>query len=173
MTIFLIGYMGSGKSTLGKTLAGRLRASFADMDRAIEAQAGMSVAEIFAERGEAFFRQMEREFLAAQGQSEGLHIVATGGGAACQPGNMELMNRVGRSVYLKMSPAQLVGRLSAAGREKRPLIRGMNDAQLLDFIATNLAAREPFYEQAQLVIDCGGVSDEYIVRHIEMWMENS
>ncbi len=171
MTLFLIGYMGCGKSTLGKTLAARLGASFADMDRAIEQQAGMSVAGIFERQGEASFRRMERQFLEAQGAGEGLRIVATGGGAPCQGDNMAVMNALGRTAYLKLSPARLVRRLSKAGREKRPLIRGMEDAELLEFIERNLAMREPFYEQAQLVIDCNGMSDDYIVNHIELFLQ--
>lgn len=170
MTLFLIGYMGSGKSTLGRRLAAQLGASFVDMDRAIEEQAGMSVSEIFAAQGEAEFRKMERQFLMQQGATETLHIVATGGGAPCQGDNMEVMNRVGRTAYLKMAPAQLLKRLGQAGREKRPLIRGMGDGELLEFITRNLALREPFYERAQLVIDCNGVPDAYIVEHIQRWL---
>lgn len=171
MVIFLVGYMGCGKSTIGRALSKRLGWAFADMDSCIEQQAGMSIADIFKNKGEREFRRMEREFLEQGIANESDIIVSTGGGAPCQGDNMEFMNRTGQTVYLKMSPDKLVQRLSARGREKRPLIRDMDDGQLLEFIKCNIVLREPFYSQARLVIDCDGVSDEYIARHIESYVE--
>ncbi len=165
MTVFLIGYMGCGKSTIGRRAAQHLGMEFVDMDHAIEQRAGMTVAEIFAQKGEAVFRQMEREFLEGFADPDRDTIIATGGGAPCQGDNMETMNRLGRTIYFKMSPPRLVQRLGP-GREKRPLIKGMDDQLLLEFIGRNLVLRTPFYEQAHLVIDCDGVSDEYVARHI-------
>lgn len=157
--------MGCGKSTIGRVAAKRLGAEFIDMDRAIEQAEGMSVAEIFAARGEAAFRGMEHKLL--EGLDPAVNaVVATGGGAPCHHGNMEVMNAKGHTIYLKMSPQRLVGRLGA-GREKRPLIKGMDDAQLLAFIESNLKVRAPFYEKAAMTIDCDGVSDNYIAGHIE------
>ncbi|MDR2885510.1 MAG: shikimate kinase [Rikenellaceae bacterium] len=172
MVIFLIGYMGCGKSTIGRMVAARLGAQFIDMDKQIEQQAGMTVAEIFATRGEAAFRRMETEFLEQPFDPDGITVVATGGGAPCQGDNMAVMNRAGRTIYFKMSPRRLIARLGP-GRAKRPLIKDMDDEQLLDFIGRSLAVRGPVYERAHLTIDCEGVGDEYIARHIEHYIEQT
>ena len=114
MLIFLVGYMGCGKSTIGRTLAKQLGVRFLDMDTLLEQRCGKSVAEIFTETGETGFRQSEREVL-AELTSEREAIVATGGGAPCFFDNMETMNRAGLTVYFKMSPEKL----AAAARQKR------------------------------------------------------
>ncbi len=166
MILFLVGYMGCGKSTIGRTVAKRLGVEFVDMDRRIEERAAMSVAEVFASRGEAAFRQMERAMLEELTGGEGDRIVATGGGVPVHGDNMEVMNRAGLTVYFKMAPRGLVQRLKP-GQERRPLLRGMDERELLRFVEHNLAQRAPFYERARMTIDCNGVSDEYIARHIE------
>ncbi len=104
MILFLVGYMGCGKSTIGRTVAHRLGVRFVDMDRRIEEAAGRTVAEIFAAEGEASFRAMERKFIEGlEGAGEDM-VVATGGGAPCHGDNMDLMNRLGVTVYFKMTP---------------------------------------------------------------------
>ena len=170
MLIFLIGYMGCGKSSIGRPLAVRLGVPFVDMDTEIERREGMKVSEIFASKGEPYFRQVEREVLAELCAME-RGVVATGGGVPCGEGNMERMNAAGLTIYFKMSPEKLVRRLEH-GRDKRPLIRNMDDAQLLAYITENLARREQFYGKAGLVIACDHISDEYIARHIELYLEN-
>ncbi len=170
MKLFLVGYMGCGKSSIGRLLASKLGVRFVDMDSRIESLAGMGVPEIFATQGEGAFRRMERDFLTESLAEDGDAIVATGGGAPCQGDNMELMNEAGRTVYLRMSPPKLVARLGK-GRDRRPLIKGMDDVTLLEYITRNMVLREPFYEKAHLVIDCDGVSDNYIVEHICRYAE--
>lgn len=171
MVLFLVGFMGCGKSSIGRQLARRLGYGFVDMDADIERQAGMTVSEMFDRRGEAYFREREREALA---RYAGLAdtVVATGGGVPCGEGNMETMNRCGVTVYFKMTPEKLALRLRH-GRDKRPLLRGKDDGELLTFIRERLPQREPFYGQARLVIDCDGVSDDYIAEHVVRYMENS
>ena len=171
MLIFLIGYMGCGKSSIGRRLAARLRVPFVDMDTEIERREGLSVSEIFARYGEAHFRRVEREVLADLCAME-RGVVATGGGVPCGEGNMARMNRAGLTVYFRMSPDKLVRRLEH-GRDKRPLIRHMDDEQLLAYISEHLARREPFYAQAGLVVACDHISDDYIARHIELYVENN
>lgn len=172
MTIFLVGYMGCGKSTIGRMLAPMLGARFMDMDTEIERRAGMAIAEIFARQGEAAFREMERDFLAnpipeIEGQDL---VIATGGGAPCHGDNIEIMKAAGHVAYLKMSPERLLARLGR-GREKRPLIKGMDDAQLLKYITENVEKRAPHYEKAHLTIDCDGVADRYIAEHISRYIK--
>ena len=171
MVVFLIGFMGCGKSTVGRSVAERLGCRFVDMDRDIEERAGMSVAQMFERHGEAFFREQERAAIARYAAMEDA-VVATGGGAPCAGDNMDRLNDAGQTVYLKMSPEKLVGRLSQHGREKRPLLRGKNDAEVLAFIRERLPQREPFYGRAALVIDCEGVSDAYIADHVAVFIDN-
>lgn len=165
MIIFLTGFMGCGKTSLGRKVALRTGLRFVDMDREIERRSGMKVSEIFARYGENGFRRMERELLERLVAEPGPMIVSTGGGVPCHGDNMELMNRSGRTVYLKMCPSQLAARLES-GRDKRPKIRGMNDRELLAFISETLPMREEYYNLSHLIIDCDGVSDDYICNHI-------
>jgi len=163
--------MGSGKSSLGTRLAAALGWEFVDMDQRIEQECGMKVAEIFATHGEEFFRNKEREVLHELARGERL-VVATGGGVPTRGDNMEAMNAAGLTVYLRMSPRQLAGRLEK-GRDKRPLIRGMDDAQLLEYIERTLPQREPFYGKARLTIDCDGAGDDYLIEHIKNYLEHT
>lgn len=165
MALFLVGYMGCGKSSIGRRIAKYLEWDFVDMDSVIEQEYGASVSEIFAREGEARFREMERTVLNKMCALERT-VVATGGGVPCFGDNMEQMCGQGQAVYFKMSPSKLVKRLEH-GRDKRPLIRGLDDDQLLEFITQNLQLREPHYSKASMIIDCDGVSDEYIARHVE------
>lgn len=164
MVVFLVGYMGCGKSTIGAAVARMLGFRFMDMDRELEREAGCSVSEIFARSGEEGFRAMERDFIGRMSDG-GDCVVATGGGAPCFGDNMRRLNEAGITVYFKMSPEKLASRLKY-GKAKRPLIRDLDDGELLSFIAENLVRREPYYSQARLVIDCDGASDEYIAGHI-------
>ncbi|MBE6209503.1 MAG: shikimate kinase [Rikenellaceae bacterium] len=168
MVIFLIGYMGCGKSKLGRKLAPALGYKLADTDKIIEEGVGKSVADIFAERGEAWFRAQERAVLESFANYPENIIVSTGGGMPCKGDNMELMKQIGITVYLKRTPQNIVSRISEHGRWKRPAIRGMNDEELLAYIEANLPGREPFYSQASLVIDCTAMGDEDIIEHIKL-----
>lgn len=170
MLLFLVGYMGCGKSSIGRRLAGKLGMRFLDMDSLIEQRCGCSVREFFASRGEEAFRRLEREqvaLLAAERDA----VVATGGGAPCFFDNMEVMNRAGVTVYFKMSPEKLAARLET-GKAKRPLLKDKNPEELLDFIRENLARRETYYLSSKLVIGCDGVSDEYIAEHVIRYVED-
>lgn len=166
MIVFLIGYMGCGKSSLGRKIAARTGFDFIDMDRQIEQRYGTSVSEIFAAKGQAWFRDEERQTLLEFEDLSADTIVATGGGAPCFGDNMQTMKRIGKTVYLKMSPEKIVGRLSPRGREKRPIIRGMNDEQLLCFIKENLPQREQYYNDCSVVIDCDALSDNSVIDYI-------
>lgn len=153
--IFLIGYMGVGKTTLGKELATKLGFQFIDLDHYIQGRYQKTINEIFAESGEAKFREIEHKLLGEVAEFENT-VISTGGGTPCFFNNMEVMRNSGTVVYLKTNPYILVKRLFA-GKEKRPLIKDKNEDELLDFIVENIAKREPFYSQAQIVFHTGGL----------------
>jgi len=161
MIIFLIGFMGSGKSTLGKRLAKKIDYDFLDMDQVIMKDEGQTVSEIFETKGEAYFRQKETELL-QQLNADSNQVVATGGGAPCFASNIDIMNQKGVTVYLKMSPACLAGRLYNA-RAVRPLIAHLNADELLGYIEIKLAEREPCYNKAKCVIKAENVRPYHIV----------
>ena len=160
MKVFLIGFMGCGKSTKAKQLANRLGCDVIDLDSIIVAQEGKSIAEYFAENGEAAFRKLEQETLKNYPYPE-TSVIATGGGLPCFFDNMDWMNANGKTVYLKMTPPQLVSRLH--NREKRPLLKGMDDEQLLAFIETKLTERNAFYNQAQVVVNAFDLDAEELM----------
>ena len=149
--IFLIGFMGSGKSTLGAQLARQVGYKFVDMDRLIEETAEMSIPEIFNEHGEQVFRKWEHDILQELCKGEKL-VISTGGGAPCHSGLMALMNAHGSTLYLKLTPQALKKRLMNSKTE-RPLIKGKSEAELLEFITNLLKEREEFYEKATHIVD--------------------
>jgi shikimate kinase len=157
--IFLIGYMGSGKTTIGKMLAARLGYSFVDMDAHIEESQFKSVSQIFTEIGEAEFRKLEQKCLHEVAEFHHA-VISTGGGAPCFFDNMEFMNSNGYTVYLKLTPAELAARLQFSKANKRPLIANKKGEELLDFIADGLAKRETYYNQAALHIN--GTEEEIV-----------
>ena len=154
MLVFLIGYMGSGKSTAGKKLAKLLGYGFADLDNHIEKRSGRRIADIFAIEGEEEFRRLERLYLEKLCNLED-HVIATGGGTPCFGRNIELMKRNGKVVYLKMTAAALAKRLSQKDNS-RPLLKKTGNKSLEKFIEEHLAQRERFYGQADIVVS--GVS---------------
>jgi shikimate kinase len=164
MIIFLVGFMGCGKSTKAKQLANRLNCSVIDLDAEIVAQEGKSIADYFAENGEAAFRELESQTLKTFPYPETC-VVATGGGLPCFFDNMEWMNTHGKTVYLHMTPPQLVSRLH--NREKRPLLKGMDDEQLLAFIEMKLAERDHYYNQAQFIVNAFDLDVEVLEKQIK------
>lgn len=164
MLIFLVGFMGCGKSTIGRRVAKRLGYDFVDMDASIEQREGRNVSDIFRDEGEEAFRTMERRFV-DELPGDGNTVVATGGGAPCFNDTMSLMKRKGKVIYFRMRPELLAMRIGP-GRQRRPKTAGMDDARLLEYVRGTLAAREECYSQASVVLDCNGVGDEYIATHI-------
>lgn len=145
--IFLIGYMGAGKTTLGRALAKELKIEFIDLDNYIEERLCKSISQIFAEKGEEGFREIERRMLHEAGEFENV-VISTGGGTPCFFDNIEYMNRQGATVFLDVPVERLFIRLSIA-RKKRPLIMGKSDEELRCFIAEQLAKRLPHYSKAK------------------------
>jgi shikimate kinase len=149
--IYLIGFMGSGKTTAGKKLASLLGWSFVDLDKMIEEHTGKTIPEIFSQDGEDYFRKIETELLRNlyQGIST---IISTGGGAPCYNNNMDFMLESGLTIYLKLTPRQLRSRLSESNGD-RPLIKNLDDAKLLSFIEEKLKDRENIYDRSDIIID--------------------
>lgn len=146
--IFIIGYMGCGKSTLGRNVAAVTDIDFIDLDNYIEKRFHASVREIFAQKGEEGFRKIERAMLREVADFENV-IVACGGGTPCFFDNMELMNSKGTTVFLNTSLDKLHTRLMR-GRHKRPLIADKSDDELREFIMNGLESRMPFYAKASV-----------------------
>lgn len=146
--IFLIGYMGCGKSTMGRAVSALTGVPFIDLDNYIEQRFHLTVKEIFARRGEEGFRDVERRMLQEVADFEDV-IVACGGGTPCFFDNMEYMNAHGTTVFLNTPIDRLHSRLMR-GRHKRPLIADKNDEELMTFIKEALAKRMEHYAKAQI-----------------------
>lgn len=149
--IILIGYMGAGKTTVGKALAKDMGLMFYDLDWYIESRMRKTVAQIFAERGEEGFRQIERNMLHEVAEFEDV-IISCGGGTPCFFDNMEYLNQQGDTVYLQASPETLAAHLKM-GKGVRPLLVGKTDEELRQYIVDSLEKRNPFYTKARHIID--------------------
>lgn len=148
--IVLIGFMGSGKSTIGKLIAQELELPFVDLDEMIERQEDMAISKIFTLKGESYFREVENTLLKAVLFSETKSVVATGGGAPCFLDGMNLINKFGHSIYLKVGRDRLLERINAD--TTRPLVKGKTKKQLKQFIDMTLRKRENFYLKADKTI---------------------
>jgi len=149
--IFLIGFMGCGKTTLGRKLASRLGYMFMDLDHVLEAQVGVTIAEYFTAYGEDAFRKLESEVLKTTPYPENA-VISTGGGLPCFFDNMQWILAHGKSVYIQLSPKILTDRLERE-RVTRPVLQNKHGDELTAFIADKLAEREIFYKQATFVVN--------------------
>jgi shikimate kinase len=156
-TIVLVGLMGAGKSKIGRRLAARLNLPFCDSDHEIEAAAGESIEEIFANRGERVFRDGERRVIARL-LAQPVHVLATGGGAFMDPETRQLIGERGVSLWLRADLDVLVSRVSR--RNNRPLLKSGNARAVL---ATLIEQRHPVYAAADVVVDSGEGSPEVTV----------
>lgn len=152
MKIFLIGFMGSGKTHWGRLLSEKLGIRFFDLDEQVSEHAGMTIPEIFAADGEEQFRLLEKEVLHIIAESHDSFVMACGGGAPCYFNNIEYMNRGGITVWINVPQDLLFERL-VKEKANRPLIKDLGDEQLRSFISKKFADRKIYYEQAKLKID--------------------
>lgn len=164
--IYIIGFMGCGKTTAGKKLAAALKWSFIDLDLEIEKSQGKSISEIFSGPGEQLFRQIESETLHSL-HIESDTVISVGGGAPCFCGNMDFMKKNGLVIYLRMTPVQLESRLSGNTGE-RPLLKGLAREKILEYISGELSKREKVYNQASLIVDGTGLNIKSLVKEIEV-----
>ncbi|MBC5774362.1 shikimate kinase [Pontibacter sp. KCTC 32443] len=152
MLIFLLGMMGSGKSTLGKELAEKLGYTFLDLDAVIEEREQRTIAQIFEQEGQERFRELEHEALQSIIANYSQAIVATGGGTPCFFDNMALMNAAGETIFLDVPPEILAERLSQSDLNLRPLLTGKTQSELISFLGKTLAERRQFYVQAKHLV---------------------
>lgn len=165
MSIVLIGYMGSGKSTVGKLLAERQEIPFTDLDTYIEEKEGITVPEIFNRKGEIYFRKKEHEYLKELLAVEN-QVLSLGGGTPCYAGNMDLVLEHSPNVfYLSVSIPELIRRLSPA-KQQRPLIKEIRDEELGEFIGKHLFERRPYYTRAHHTLQADLATAEELVDEI-------
>ena len=167
MKIVLLGYMASGKSTVGRLLARQLGISFVDLDEYIEQHQKKSIKDIFSEKGEIFFRKLEHQMLKEVLDSHTAVVLSTGGGTPCYANNMEtILQQSDLSIYLNHSIPVLVERITKE-KEHRPLVKNIPDNDLPEFVGKHLFERRPFYMQAEHRVDCDPLSAEEVVAEIK------
>ena len=166
MRIYLVGFMGSGKSTLGRKMSKLSNLNFIDLDKYIEERFFKTIPTLFSEEGETGFREKERWSLTEVSHFENV-VISTGGGTPCFFDNMELMNRTGFTVYLAPPIDILAGRILKSNTE-RPLVLGKSKEELLEYIRETLEVRSPFYEKARLIArEEHELQPEFITKEIE------
>ena len=165
--IFLIGMPSSGKSTLGKRIADALHYRFVDTDKLIVREEGRSIADIFAQSGEDYFREVERRVLRTVRPGASL-VVSTGGGMPCFYDNMTYIKATGISVFLDVPVAVLVKRIMGHGQEDRPL-NNAADPDLLAVLQKRYETRQPIYSQANIIISGETTADD-VLRQIGTWL---
>jgi shikimate kinase len=148
MLIFITGYMGAGKTTLGKSLAERLNHKFYDLDELVEQATGQMIMDYFEGSGEEAFRKLEREILTSHFDDKDT-IIATGGGTACYLDNMDLMNSSGITVFLDTPVEVIINRL-ISGKHYRPLLRNIVPGDLSEFVTRHLDSRREYYKKAAI-----------------------
>lgn len=162
MRIYLIGYMGSGKSSNGKKIANKLGFDFYDLDEIFETKYQLSINDFFDKYGENLFRKLESEILESTLEFDNC-VISTGGGTACFNNNINFMNQNGVSIYLELSPKSLYMRLITS-KKKRPLILNYHKDELLIEIEKQLKQREPFYKQSHYTVKGENLDVDGIVK---------
>ena len=164
MRIFLVGFMGAGKSVIGRRLAKSLNFSFYDLDEEIESRYKMSVSAIFQKYDEACFRKLETSTLETFSKLDNF-VLSCGGGTPCFGENMSLMNSLGTTIYIKLPANELAKRI-ANSFHKRPLTEGKSDEELASYVNTTLIIREPFYSMAKITVDGSGTDKNALTERI-------
>ena len=165
MKIFLIGFMGSGKTYWGKLLSLKLSFPFFDLDDQITSREGKTINEIFNEKGEEDFRMIEKELLHTITESHDNFVMACGGGAPCYFNNIDYMNQLGTTVWINTPIEELCKRLLEE-KMQRPLIKELTDEEIRIFIQKKFADRKIYYEQADITIDENPIRLEYLIEKI-------
>ncbi|MCB0586849.1 MAG: shikimate kinase [Phaeodactylibacter sp.] len=168
MRVFLIGFMGSGKSFTGRRLAERAGIKFVDLDEWIEHKEGISIREVFEKKGEMYFRKLERDALREMARFKNV-VVSCGGGTPCFHENMQWMNRHGVTIYLR-APAAILAHRLAREQGQRPLLKGLNEGEMEDFIRRKLEEREEYYLDSSVVYEQKSTEDpvaENLLRYFQ------
>lgn len=162
MRIFLIGFMGCGKTHWGKQLSKKLQMPFFDLDSLIEEREGKSITDIFAEMGEEYFRMLEKDVLYMVTESHPTFVMACGGGAPCFFNNIDYMKSRGTTVWINCSTDCLYSRL-VKEKDKRPLIKSIPDSELKSYIIKKYSDRKIFYQQANVILAEDDVNLEALI----------
>ncbi|WP_445747468.1 shikimate kinase [Polaribacter sp.] len=171
MHIVLLGYMASGKSTIGKLLSKQINYPFLDLDEYITQNEKLTIPEIFAQKGEIYFRKKEHEYLKEVLQNKQDVILSLGGGTPCYANNMELIHQQNAlSIYLRASIATLTDRI-VKHKSTRPLVAFLTDEQVPEFIAKHLFERRFFYEQAQKTVSIDAKTEKETVQEIIQFLQ--
>jgi shikimate kinase len=165
MRIFLIGFMGSGKTFWGRKLSKKLSIPFFDMDEQIINSEGLSINEIFEKYGEEYFRMKEKDILHIITESHSSFVMACGGGSPCYFNNIEYMSRSGTTVWLN-TPLPVLFKRLLKEKEHRPLLKKLTDDQLMSFIIKKFADRKIYYEQADVIVDDENLSLDNFIEKI-------
>jgi shikimate kinase len=165
MKIYLVGYMASGKTKIGKELSKLSGLDFADIDELFEQKYRISILDFFEKYGEGLFRQLEHQVLLDTVAMDNI-IISTGGGTPCFFDNMDFILRNGRSVYLKLPPAALANRLRNI-RKQRPLLKDLDNEDMERFIGEQLSFREGFYSRAEITVDGHGPDLKALLKNLE------
>jgi shikimate kinase len=163
--LFIIGYKSSGKTTLGKQLAMRLKLAFIDLDEFLEQQEGKSIPEVFLEAGEEEFRRREQKALCRVIKKDNI-LVSTGGGAPCHSDNMNLMEKNGIVIYLKADDETLVSRLKTAAMD-RPIVKGKSEEELRIYLAELRSRCEHYYIRAHIIVDGNNTGIDDIIKKVK------
>ncbi len=155
--------MGSAKTSVGKLLSRKFKVDFIDTDEVIEKKEGTNIQKLFQEKGESYFRNLEKELLIHSDFQN--TVISTGGGMPCFGDNMKLLNSIGKTIYLYATPKELARRLENS-RKERPLLKTLKGEDLIKFIEVKLEERKFYYEQAKLQIDTTLLSQKEIAEKI-------
>ncbi|MBP6459520.1 MAG: AAA family ATPase [Crocinitomicaceae bacterium] len=159
--IFLVGFMGVGKTTIAKKLAKKLNYDWIDTDQKIADREGISITDLFTSKGESYFREAEKDLLLSIADKSEM-VIATGGGMPCFNDSMSLMNQIGKTIYLERSPKELFQRLRNATKD-RPLLQQKTDDELLHYIEHTLGIRTKIYKEAHFIADRFNQTPEKII----------
>lgn len=165
MIISLLGYMGSGKSHISKILSKKINFSLIDLDQKISEQEGLSIPDIFKNKGELYFRKLEKRILEEILFTNDNLVLSVGGGTPVYYQNIDTLNQYSETIFLRASVGTLVERLKKQ-QQKRPLIANISEDDLPEFIAKHLFERNPFYSQAKHMVSTDGKSPDDLMREI-------
>jgi shikimate kinase len=159
MIVFLTGYMAVGKTTIGKRLANAMDYDFVDLDKRIDQAEGLTIEQLFEQKGETYFRERETIMLKLLAVSDNGTVISTGGGAPCSALNKEIMQRSGLVIWLKMDVNQIISRLKQ-GENSRPLLKSKTGKELESFVIEHYETREKHYQQAGIHFNAENFSSE-------------
>lgn len=166
MNLFLIGLPGSGKSTLGRELALQLNLALIDTDSEIVSKEGKTIEEIFKDSGEEYFRKLEQSILHRVLEKDN-QLVSTGGGMPCFYDNMEEMNKRGVAIFIDVPVENIHQRLIGQRSQKRPMLEGKTDSEVLNFLKQKYEERFPYYSKAMIIVKGANIKAKDILQELK------